>query len=50
VFDGSAKEVNRDVLTSIYGDEDWTTITQRMHANEVPNSHFKSSDFASTAV
>ena len=50
VFDGSANEVNRDVLTSIYGDEDWTTITQRMHANEVPNSHFKSSDFASTAV
>ena len=50
VFDGSAKEVNRNVLTSIYGDEDWTTITQRMHANEVPNSHFKSSDFASTAV
>jgi phosphonate transport system ATP-binding protein len=50
VFDGSAKEVDRDVLTSIYGDEDWTTITQRMHANEVPNSHFKSSDFASTAV
>lgn len=50
VFDGSAKEVNRDVLTSIYGDEDWTTITQRMHANEVPNSHFKSSDLASTAV
>lgn len=50
VFDGSAKEVNRDVLTSIYGDEDWTTITQRMHANEVPNSHFISSDLASTAV
>lgn len=50
VFDGSAKDVNRDVLTSIYGDEDWTTITQRMHANEVPNSHFKSSDLASTAV
>lgn len=50
VFDGSAKDVNRDVLTSIYGDEDWTTITQRMHANEVPNSHFKSSDLASSAV
>ena len=50
VFDGSAKEVNRDVLTSIYGDEDWTNITQRMHANEVPNSHFISSDLASTAV
>lgn len=50
VFDGSAKDVNRDVLTSIYGDEDWTNITQRMHANEVPNSHFKSSDLASTAV
>ena len=50
VFDGSAKEVNRDVLTSIYGDEDWTTITKRMPANEAPQSHSKSSDFASTAV
>ncbi len=50
VFDGSAKDVDRDVLTSIYGDEDWTTITQRMHANEASKSHFKSSDFASTAV
>lgn len=50
VFDGSAKDVNRDVLTSIYGDEDWTTITQRMHANEAPKSHLKSLDFDSTAV
>lgn len=50
VFDGSAKDVNRDVLTSIYGDEDWTAITQRMHANEFPNSHLKSTDFASTAA
>jgi phosphonate transport system ATP-binding protein len=32
VFDGLASQVNRDVLTSIYGDEDWTAITQRMQA------------------
>ena len=32
VFDGPATQVDRDVLTRIYGDEDWTTITQRMQA------------------
>jgi phosphonate transport system ATP-binding protein len=30
VFDGPATQVDRDVLTRIYGDEDWTAITQRM--------------------
>lgn len=30
VFDGQAAQVDREVLTRIYGDEDWTTITQRM--------------------
>jgi len=32
VFDGPASHVDRDVLTRIYGDEDWTAITQRMQA------------------
>jgi phosphonate transport system ATP-binding protein len=32
VFDGPALHVDRDVLTRIYGDEDWTAITQRMQA------------------
>jgi phosphonate transport system ATP-binding protein len=32
VFDGPAAQVDRDVLTRIYGDEDWTAITQRMRA------------------
>lgn len=30
VYDGLAAGVDRDVLTRIYGDEDWTAITQRM--------------------
>ncbi len=30
VFDGPAAEVDRAVLTRIYGDEDWTAITQRL--------------------
>ena len=32
VFDGPASQVDRDVLTRIYGDEDWTAITLRMQA------------------
>jgi phosphonate transport system ATP-binding protein len=32
VFDGPASQVDRHVLTRIYGDEDWTAITQRMQA------------------
>lgn len=32
VFDGPAAQVDRDVLTRIYGEEDWTAITQRMQA------------------
>ena len=32
VFDGPASQVDRDALTRIYGDEDWTAITQRMQA------------------
>ena len=34
VFDGPAAQVDRDVLTRIYGDEDWTAITQRMQATK----------------
>jgi phosphonate transport system ATP-binding protein len=30
VYDGAAASVDHDVLTRIYGDEDWTAITQRM--------------------
>ena len=30
VFDGPATDVDRHVLTSIYGDEDWSSITDRV--------------------
>ena len=30
VYDGPAANINEAVLTSIYGDEDWTSITQSM--------------------
>jgi phosphonate transport system ATP-binding protein len=30
VFDGPASEVDQAVLTRIYGDEDWTAITNRL--------------------
>jgi phosphonate transport system ATP-binding protein len=36
VYDGPATNVNHDVLTRIYGDEDWTAITQRMHNAKNP--------------
>lgn len=32
VYDGPAASVDHAVLTRIYGDEDWTAITQRMQA------------------
>ncbi|HMN92667.1 MAG TPA: phosphonate ABC transporter ATP-binding protein [Hydrogenophaga sp.] len=32
VYDGAAAGVDNEVLTRIYGDEDWTAITQRMQA------------------
>ncbi len=32
VYDGRAAQVDHAVLTRIYGAEDWTAITQRMHA------------------
>lgn len=31
VYDGPATQVDTEVLTRIYGAEDWTAITQRMH-------------------
>src|SRR5690625_174846 len=30
VYDGPARGIDRSVLTQIYGDEDWTTITQKL--------------------
>ena len=32
VYDGLAVNIDKKVLTDIYGDEDWTAITQSMHA------------------
>ena len=32
VYDGSASNIDKTVLTNIYGDEDWTAITQSMQA------------------
>ncbi len=32
VYDGPAADVNHEVLTRIYGDEDWSAITQRVQA------------------
>ena len=32
VFDGPAADIDKTVLTNIYGDEDWTAITQSMQA------------------
>lgn len=32
VYDGPAAGIDHAVLTRIYGDEDWSTITQRLHA------------------
>lgn len=30
VYDGPARDIDQSVLTHIYGDEDWTTITQKL--------------------
>ena len=32
VYDGPSAQVDQAVLTRIYGDEDWSAITQRLHA------------------
>ena len=39
VFDGPASEVDQAVLTRIYGDEDWTAITNRMQGHGKPAAH-----------
>ncbi len=39
VFDGPAREVDQSVLTRIYGDEDWTAITNRMQNHGKPADH-----------
>jgi phosphonate transport system ATP-binding protein len=36
VFDGPAGEVDQAVLTRIYGDEDWTAITNRLKGHGAP--------------
>jgi phosphonate transport system ATP-binding protein len=33
VYDGPAANINKTILTDIYGDEDWTAITQSMQAS-----------------
>lgn len=38
VFDGPAAQVDRHVLSRIYGDEDWTAITQRMQATALASA------------
>ena len=36
VYDGAAAGVDRQVLTQIYGDEDWSTITQHLDRARAP--------------
>jgi phosphonate transport system ATP-binding protein len=36
VYDGAAAGVDRHVLTQIYGDEDWSTITQHLDRARAP--------------
>jgi phosphonate transport system ATP-binding protein len=38
VYDGAAAGVDRHVLTQIYGDEDWSTITQHLDRARAPVS------------
>jgi phosphonate transport system ATP-binding protein len=33
VYDGPAANIDKTILTNIYGDEDWTAITQSMQAS-----------------
>jgi phosphonate transport system ATP-binding protein len=37
VFDGAASEVDQEVLTRIYGDEDWSAITNRLQGRGQPS-------------
>jgi len=38
VYDGSALNIDKTVLTNIYGDEDWTAITQSMQSTSEDES------------
>ena len=44
VFDGPATQVDHKVLTQIYGDEDWTAITQRMQATHAASAQKQTAD------
>ena len=39
VFDGPARDVNTDVLTEIYGAEDWTTISKKLASQTRIDTH-----------
>jgi phosphonate transport system ATP-binding protein len=36
VFDGASKEITAQVLTTIYGEEDWSTTIQKSHESSSP--------------
>ena len=44
VYDGPAANIDKTVLTSIYGDEDWTAITQSMQATARGDSENSAQD------
>lgn len=48
VYDGPAANIDKTVLTSIYGDEDWTAITQSMQATARGDSEDNTDNRAST--
>lgn len=50
VFDGPAAQVDREVLTRIYGDEDWTAITQRMQATAQASAQRSEHDLTMSAA
>ena len=50
VFDGPAAQVDHNVLTRIYGDEDWTAITQRMQATADATQDRSENNLALTAA
>ena len=41
VYDGPATNIDKTILTNIYGDEDWTAITQSMQASIRDDSGFR---------
>ena len=41
VYDGPAANIDKTILTNIYGDEDWTAITQSMQASIRDDSGFR---------